>query len=202
MSDFEEKWASFVQRQVGTRYAKCRLGNFYCDAETPKDTAKRKAAIQRLSSLADNLDHAIKEGQNLIFYGPVGTGKDHLMVAMCRVAMKRRHKVHYVSGIDMYREYRDVIDSRERTERGLIRDYTDAGVLAISDPLPAGDSLSPREHEMLYSVIDYRYRHQLPTWATINVTHDGDFLAKAFTWAISRRLFEGAFWVHCDWGTP
>ena len=80
-------------------------------------------------SAADGIDAAvvaqlarcdwIREARNLIFAGPVGTGKSHLAIALGVEAAKHKYKVAFVRAADLVRTLLEARDARElgRTQR-------------------------------------------------------------------------------------
>lgn len=74
-------------------------------------------------SAADGIDAAvvaqlarcewIRETRNLIFAGPVGTGKSHLAIALGIEAAKHRFRVAFVRAADLVRSLIEARDSRE-----------------------------------------------------------------------------------------
>lgn len=63
----------------------------------------------------------IKEQRNLIFAGPVGTGKSHLAIALGIEAAKHKFRVAFVRAADLVRSLIEARDSRElgRVQRRL-----------------------------------------------------------------------------------
>lgn len=55
----------------------------------------------------------IREARNLIFAGPVGTGKSHLAIALGIEAAKRKHKVAFARAADLVRTLLEASDGRE-----------------------------------------------------------------------------------------
>src|SRR5690606_40711713 len=111
---------------------------------------------------------AAGDSQNLIFVGPVGTGKDHLLFASLKYATHGLHKtIKWISGLDLYGAFREAIANQD-TESGIIREFDKPDILAISDPLPPSGSLTEYQAAMLYRIVDNRYSNYKPTWLTIN----------------------------------
>lgn len=63
---------------------------------------------------------------------------------------------------------RDQIDEN-RPEAEILRQFSEPLILGICDLIPAGRAPSPWNQEMLYRLIDRRYRYLKSTWVTLNV---------------------------------
>src|SRR5262249_42149089 len=84
--DRQQDKASRLRRlslDLGPRYSRerCSLETFQVYAED-----QRKVLAQLRAAVAD-LPEAVKEGRGLIFLGPCGTGKDHLLASMLYAAL-------------------------------------------------------------------------------------------------------------------
>ena len=175
----------------GGRYAGCRLENFDCP------TAPQLAAVKRLLQYAERLTDHVRAGDSLTLFGPVGTGKDHLLAAMMRLAVLGGFTVAWRSGAELFGEVRDRID-QERSEASWVSALLAVDVLAISDPLPPIGSLTEFQAAMLFRVIDGRYSRSRSTWITINC-RDADDAQARLTPQIVDRLRHRALSVHCNW---
>lgn len=173
---------------AGARYRDCTLDSFA--VKHPQQQKVVKALREYLAS--DSID-------DVILYGPVGTGKDHLAFSLCRVAIREGRTVKWVNGQAWFGAVRDSMDT-ERSEASLIKEMTSTDVLCLSDPLPPVGALSQHQSTMLYRVIDGRYSRGLQTICTVNVANDaeGDERMGAATWD---RLCHGAWKLHCAWPT-
>lgn len=178
-------------RDRGGRYAECRLENF----DTP--TLKHESAVKRLRAYAESLTEHVAAGDNLTLFGPVGTGKDHLLAAMMGLAIIAGFRTAWRSGADLFGELRDRIDE-QRSESRWVSELATVDVLAISDPLPPFGALSEFQAAMLFRVIDARYSRGRSTWITINCK-DGKEAESRLTPQIVDRLRHNAMSVQCDW---
>lgn len=122
-----------------------------------------------LSAAMAFIDEVRREGRNWLFiYGPYGTGKTHLAVAIMRklvdVCLWRPRVV-------VWPEHCSAVQQSWRsdsgpTERDLWDRMRDAAILLIDDL----DKRAPTSWAMgkLYEVIEYRYREEKPTVFTAN----------------------------------
>lgn len=184
-ADLHQRAAELLNA-AGQRYRDCTLENFAC-----------KVPIQRqvVSSVVAYV--AADCPENLILYGPVGTGKDHLAFAVCRSAVKAGKTVRWVNGQSWFGTVRDSFDS-VKSEASLISELSRPDLLCLSDPLPPMGALTQFQSTMLYRLIDARYSRNVPTICTVNVANDGeaDERIGAATWD---RLCHGAYKLRCPW---
>jgi DNA replication protein DnaC len=178
-----------LERQAGQRYAKCTLENF----EQTSD--KHRAVMVALFEYRRNLPK--RNGEGLVLYGPVGTGKDHLAFAIARSACEQGYTVEWLYGQDWFGQIRDAMDG-DTTEDAMLRRLTRPDLLVLSDPLPPVGNLTQHQSTMLYRAVAARYFDGKPTIATLNVASDeeADERIGAPTWD---RLCDGAWKICCRW---
>lgn len=175
----------------GLRYAACTLRNF----DTPLD--EQAGAIQKLTAYCDEIARHAAEGRGVFLYGPCGTGKDHLAMAVTKCFIKATAKrVEWTSGAMLFEELRDSFDGR-KSEGEVLRRYVQAPLLWISDPLPVRGELTPYQSEALYRLVDARYNAKRPILVTANMAAgEADKLLGP---AIARRLRDSTIQIPCNW---
>lgn len=180
----------------GKRYEQCRLETFVATLPLQVD------AVQTCELYALNVREHYRNGAGLVLYGPRGTGKDHLLVAVAYHAIKESGlRVHWENGVDMFAEVRRAVGNESKqTVESIVRMLSRCDVLAISDPLPPSGTLTEFQQEFLVRVIDRRYSNRLPTWITVNVANRGE-LETRLSAPIADRLLEWATTVYCNWPT-
>lgn len=166
-----------VAESLGRRYRHCTLENF------KRYDERQMSVLNQLGAFSGNLSsHTKILGTNLLLYGPVGTGKDHLLAALLLNAARIGANVRWFSGAELIAGAK------------LNGDYD---VLAISDPIPQTD-LFPSDRWRLLSLLDKRYRNGLATWATMNVS-SADEAIKRYGAREMDRLRENALSLFCNW---
>lgn len=187
----QNAWRSLVAAR-GERYADCRLANYQATTDA------QNAALERVRGFCESMPEYYGDGRGIVFYGPAGTGKDHLLTAALRYAvLKHGYEPLWVNGMDLYGSFRDAIGG-DRDEHSMLSRYIDADILAISDPLPPFGTLTDFQASMLFRVVDGRYARLRPTWATMNVK-DGKEAGERLGVQILDRLKHGSLAIDCNW---
>jgi len=137
--------------------AKARFGNF-------TQTAKNKQAFQ--SSQAFAID---KQERGVFLISPPGNGKTHLAAATIKVVIARGKTAKFYKVTDLLGRLRSTFkDNSEETEQQVIDELADYEVLFLDD----FGVERPTEYvcDVLYRIIDIRYRRELPIFATSNLS--------------------------------
>lgn len=179
---------------LGYRYGNASLENYEVYDES------QKAAVARLVRFAESMPEALRGGGGLLLFGNPGTGKDHLLAALLRIAVVLHGlSVKWVDGGDLFDRIHLALCGEGDSEwRKLSDSLRQPHVLAISDPQPPQDSLSPQQVRRLRDIIDKRYRAGKSTWLTTNIDQR-DYAERLFTKPVMERMREQASIVLCDW---
>jgi DNA replication protein DnaC len=190
------RWQHTVAR-IGARRADATLDNF----ELHGDNKCRKRQTDVLSRLRDyetRMPGFVAEGVGLWLRGPVGTGKDHCLTALARLATFRHElSVKWSTGADIFVAFRDAM-RRDESEAHLIESFTAAEILYISDPLPPSGDLTGYQSNILFAIADARNTHKRPTWITTNAADDADE-GDRLGYATCDRLKQDAIILSCNW---
>lgn len=187
-----EKGAQHVMRALLAtigRYAGCELVNF--------EIYDRRVQESRQSSVRDSvrgimktMPDVIRKANPISFVGPCGTGKDHLMAAMAKCAV-RISPVTWLWG-------RQVASFVEPFAKSKVtsRDLPE-GVICVSDPIERED-LYPSDRPAFGTLVDLCYTFKRPLWVTLNATSSCDAEDKYGTRVMDRLGHDGTFFM-CDW---
>lgn len=194
-----QAWNELV-RIRGDRYRDCRLANFACEQRSQQE------AVTSLTSYCESITERVEAGDGIVLFGPRGTGKDHLLMAVARVAIGSSFTVEWRNGLDLFGDVRDAMTNGSEEKR-IVKDLIRPDVLYLSDPLPlittgigtkTSGALSEFQASMLFRILDGRYSRRRPTWCTVNV-QGGDELDLRMGAQNADRLRDGALAIFCNW---
>lgn len=197
LRDLAEKRWEVLRRQIGPLYESCTVKNFTIWGE-PDDQAKQRAAVQKVKDYLRSLKENVREGRNVILYGPKGTGKDHLMTAMLRYAVFDGADCRWWDGLTLYAHLRSLV-GRKESEVPLLNNLIRANVVAISDPVPPNGGVV-KEHaaDFLFRLFDQRSRKKRPIWVTANFATQKEAEDRTAP-QIHDRLRNRAIQIPCEW---
>jgi len=182
-------------RSVGKRYVDCTLANYKCEGEFAED---QRSAVELVRAYGRDLRENLERGRNLVIYGPSGTGKDHLVAALVRfLILDLGRDVNFTSGAEFRAGIREWM--KDDCESSYLRTVT-GRPLWLSDPIPPRGVLSEWQTESLYRLVDYQSRHEIPIFATINVSGRDELLNRMGS-QIAGRLLDDSTAVYCHWPT-
>ena len=191
-----QRWEAWrkLTGPMGSRYADCTIPNFVID-ETEPHAAAQRTVSEKLKEYADSIHKRVGDGQGLLLFGPSGTGKDHLLTGLSRVAVANDITIKWVNGSTLYRSMREGMGEDEGE---LVDKYIYPAILYLSDPIPPVGSLTPFQASTLFAIIDGRYRDKKPTWASLNIANGQEAESRLGS-AIADRLRDGAISFNCSW---
>lgn len=189
---FHKTAGANLVEDVGSRLAKCTLDSYIVTVpgqQSLKDTIEKYAS---------DIYGAIDECRQLFLYGPCGGGKDHVTMHVARAALCKGYSVRCVSGPRFRAQIRDSIGQEK--ESAILQPYYDCDFLWLSDPVVNGKPLSPYQAEIMYALVDHRWRNSKPIWTTVNL-HTPTEAAEDLGAAVFDRLRHNAVVHYCDWDT-
>lgn len=187
-SDEREKKERETIRQTRLGELAHQLGQRYWPTAVSFDTYQvqhkgQQQILDRVKGIAARLSESITAGQNVIWYGTPGTGKDHMMSCLLYRAIDAEKMVEWHRGLSWL------------SDRGKDRGES---VLAISDPIPPASDCRDKVIDHFFEIVDTRYRKRLPIWLTLNARNEQDIEAKLSA-QLFDRLRDGAHLLPCYW---
>lgn len=181
-------------RRLGFRYRDATLGNYEVYDNN------QNAVLARLGRFAESMPEHLKGGGGLMLYGAPGTGKDHLLAALLKLAIMHHGLfVQWYDGGDLFDRIHLALTSEGDGEwRKLAEELRKPHILAISDPQPPQGQLNQQQVRRLRDIIDKRYRAGKSTWLTTNIDQR-DYAEQLFTKPVMERMRESAGAILCEW---
>jgi len=140
----------------------------------------------------------VDSGDGLLLIGPCGTGKDHLLIGLARVAIGADLTVRWASGPKLFAQVRQAIDADGKTPESVLRPFERAQVLILSDPLPPIGRLTDFQADIIYRLVDERYNRLWPIWLAANAANRAE-LESGLGVPVVDRLADGSTVLACDW---
>ena len=137
-----------------------------CTFATCKVVPDNKRQVKLCKSYADRFEEMMEKNQGLLLYGNVGTGKSYLSACIANNIMERLHSVCATSMVkimDLARDFKEK-DTLTNLEAKMMK----ADLLILDDL--GTESESSYAKEIVYRVIDGRYRIKKPMVITTNLT--------------------------------
>lgn len=183
---------------AGKRYFEATRENFelWGDAEQQQ---RQQRALDKIAEFCLDMDAITAKGGGLVLFGEPGTGKDHLMVACLKEAIRDN------GFVSVYKNMMDIVDEQLQDiangwgDRDLVRRYVAPTILAISDPIPIGRDLTETQRSLLARIVERRCKDLKPTWITVNAINTKQF-ENHLGPALASRFRHAATQVRCDWG--
>lgn len=198
----QEQHAANVRRETDLKALETALGSRYSRSAVDSYavySAAQKSILARVDALAGRMSEIVANGTDILFMGTVGTGKDHLLARLLYRAVDVGASVRFVAGQELYGRLRGTMDSASmESERKVLDDFCKPDVLAISDPVPPAGDLSAWRREVLFRLIDRRYRARKGVWLTCNARSAAE-ADKMLSEPVWDRLQHGAEMLLCEW---
>lgn len=185
---------SLMNSAGGERFRSCSFKMY--EAKSPL----QKRILAACQEFANGINERIANCENMLLYGPVGSGKDHLAFATCWIAVMDHGKTAaWINAQDWFGDIRDAMDG-DATESSIISRLCNDDILVVSDPLPPFGSLTQYQSSMLYRLVNERYTRNKLTIFTVNVANDSEADERLGA-AIWDRMNHGAWKMFCNWAS-
>lgn len=171
-------WEAFAEA-IGRRYAACTFDAFIASADVQREV------LRQIREYAGAIEANCAIGRNVVLYGPVGTGKDHLLASLSRDAILE-------AGLSVWWSTGANVSDMNNVRGG------GSGVVYISDPAPPGGA-SYNAAKNLYKIVDSAYRDSRPVWISINAKDRKQAAEMLGMQVIDRIWDERAVALHCNW---
>lgn len=127
------------------------------------DQSKQQRAYDIARKYVQVYHSPIMKGVGLVFTGNTGTGKTHLAAAIANDLIRRyRIRVRFIN----YVELLDEINKSFNGNEPILDKFKRAELLILDDI--GREKVTDFTNKTLYSIINYRYEHLLPTIITSN----------------------------------
>ena len=171
-----------LEGAVNQSFESFDLSVFEGDDETSiKQYNTMKKVYKYCETYADNF--TVGKSKNLIFAGPTGTGKTFLSNCVAGRVLKKRHSVIAVSAYSLV----EVLRNAAFNGSAELKRFNEAELLVI-DELGMEQMLNNVTVEMLFMVINERYRKGYPVIVNTNLTTQQ--MTDRYTERITSRLFD------------
>ena len=128
-----------------------------------RSNAKLSEAMIRY---AVNFPHFLKEGKGLLLFGPVGTGKSFYAACIANRVIEMGYSAKMTNFATLTNDLQGMNEGRNQ----YIEDLNRYGLLIIDDL--GAERKSEYMQEMVFNIIDSRYRSGLPMIITTNLSSD------------------------------
>jgi len=190
--------AAEFARKVGERHAGCCFDNYAVTEKHADNRPSQQEAVEQLRNFATEFPNWMRRGGGLVLFGRPGTGKDHLAIAAgFEVVLRHGFTVDWINGLELFANIRRLI-GRDGDEQEYLRRFERPAVLIVSDPLPPKSDASAYNADVLFRILDRRYRAMKSTWLTMNVA-DGEEAERRLASAIVDRVRDGSLCLECNW---
>ena len=154
---FEER-----QRQRSICFSETNMANWTFQ----NDDGKNPKLSEAMKNYVNNFTDFKKEGKGLLLFGTVGTGKTYLAACIANSLIDKGYRVLMTNFARLTNQIQGMFDGKQEFIDSLNR-YS----LLIIDDLGA-ERKSEFMQEMVFNIIDSRYRSGLPFIITTNLTTD------------------------------
>lgn len=162
--------AEFEQRQRQQRISEMRKTGFpeseMCRWTFEADDGQNEKASKVAKNYVENFVEMLKRGKGLLFFGDVGTGKTFYSACIVNALIDKGYPCMITNFARLVNTISGMYDGKQQYIDGLNR----FDLLVIDDLAAERDT--EYMNEIVYNIIDSRYRAGLPTIITTNLSAD------------------------------
>lgn len=137
-----------------------------CTFDTIKQTKDNAKQIKICKRYAEKFSELFEKNQGLLLYGDVGTGKTHLACCIGNYLMESCRPVFATSLVKILSQAKSF--RSEDDEEAYIRKMNNADLLILDDL--GAERSTDYALEIVYNIIDSRYRTSMPMIVTTNLS--------------------------------
>ena len=203
--DGEQKFAARQHRaikmfraSIPDRFEGAKLSTFQISSDATEAT-KQRAVTATLCSICHSINAFCSEVNQLFIWGRVGTGKDHLAIAVAKQAALAGYSCRWFDAATLYERVSDWTKREQALSKATAPD-----IIILSDAV-CNRNWSEGKQLALRRIANDRWNANKATWVTANVTSvfgcDANCAESLMVKDTLDRLLDGAAQVHCDWSS-
>lgn len=151
--------------QITTKFLQLGFGNFFTENRPKIIEIAKNTALEYLSDFENIRETRVN---SISLLGSPGTGKTHLLTAICNNLMRKGIEIYYFPFVEGFNEIkRDLNNMDIKIER-----MKKVDVLFIDDLFKGRDTATQFQIEQVYGVINYRYLNYMPILLSSEKTID------------------------------
>lgn len=150
------------QRQRSICFSETNMANW----TFKNDDGKNPKLSEAMKNYVNNFTDFKKEGKGLLLFGTVGTGKTYLAACIANCLIDKDYRVLMTNFARLTNQIQGMFDGKQE----FIDSFNRYSLLIIDDL--GAERKSEFMQEMVFNIIDSRYRSGLPFIITTNLTMD------------------------------
>lgn len=152
------------QKKIKEKKQQCFRGTDMTDWTFENDDRKNARISDAMIRYTDNFDEFLRDGKGLLFFGSVGTGKTYYAACIANRLIEKGYRVKFTNFATLTNEIQATFEGKQ----AVIDDLNRYPLLIIDDL--GAERNSEFMQEMVFNIIDGRYRAGLPLIITTNLT--------------------------------
>lgn len=157
-----------LQEEYERNRRKCFVETNMADWTFAKDDRQNANISRAMENYADKFRDFKRMGKGLLLYGSVGTGKTFYAACIANKLLDQGFKAYMTNFAELTNRIQGMFDDRQ----DFIDSLNKFDLLVIDDLGVERESASGYMQEMVFNIVDSRYRSGLPFIVTTNLTAD------------------------------